>query len=229
MVSCNDNNEDYYKNSIWRVGTVENENLSKIFDIKLDADSSIVKVVKSDYYNNYIPENGQRIYACYTTVDETTNPTEVKLLNLYEMLTKEIFDITPETQDSIGNDPILINEIWMSNDYLNVKFSYISNGHITHFINLVADKEKNYNDNKVHLEFRHNANKDFTGYLGWGLASFNLKSLQNAGANSPIELAIHVNDGSQTDKIYNLSYNFENLETGIVTNISAKEHFLKVK
>jgi hypothetical protein len=139
--------------------------------------------------------------------DGTSYDHKVRLNDLYEVLTKEIFNITAAIQDSIGNDQIAVSDIWIGSDYLNVEFNYAGYNKI-HYINLVSDSTKKYSDNKVHLEFRHNANNDYVTYSKWGIASFNLRSLQaNASADS-INLVICTKEfGTPTDKTYNLTYN----------------------
>ena len=37
---------------------------------------------------------------------------------------KQIMDITPENKDSIGNDPIIVKDVWIANDMLNFKIRY---------------------------------------------------------------------------------------------------------
>jgi len=62
---------------------------------------------------------------------------------------------------------------------------------------LVSDASKVYNDGKIHLEFRHNANKDAGVIMKEGLVSFDIRSLLPVTtANTipaPVTLVIHVN------------------------------------
>jgi hypothetical protein len=130
----------------------------------------------------------------------------VRVNDVYEVLTKGIFNITPATQDSIGNDKISIGDIWVGGDYLNVEFVYPGYNR-THFINLVSDASKTYTDGKVHLEFRHNDNGDAPTYNQWGMASFNIRSLRQTPGNK-VELVIHTNEFSGGNTTYQLTYDY---------------------
>ena len=209
FISCNDD-EGYSLNDVWRsIATVENPDDEAHFFFTLDNGKRMWTVATSN--PQYKPKDGQRIIADYTILSDGpadgSYQHDVKLISAYKILTKEIFGITPETQDSIGNDPVVIEDIWIGNDYLNVQFVYKGQNK-THMINLVSDQSKQYDD-KIHLEFRHNANDDAPTYNMRGIVSFNLRSLQEEGIES-LPLAIHVRESSESDdeKVYELDYTF---------------------
>lgn len=206
--ACNDD-EGYSLDKFYvEMATVVNPNLNTAFFLQLD-DNVLLWTAASNYYN-YIPKDGQRIIANYTLLWDKTETGkydfDVKLNSAYNVLTKGIFDVTPNTNDSIGNDSIVIDQMWIGSDYLNVEFIYPGYSKV-HYINLVNDASKFYNDGKLHLEFRHNANGDSPIYSKKGIVSFNLKAIKDTLTSNERELAIHVNIPNQTtDKVYSLKY-----------------------
>ena len=208
FISCNNDN-GYSLNNVWRsIATVENPDNSAYFYFTLDNGDRMRTIVTTN--PQYKPDDGQRLIADYTILsDGPENGSyqhDVKLIGAYKVLTKGIFDITPDTQDSIGHDPVKIEDIWIGKDYLNVRFVYKGQDK-THLINLVSDELKSSDDGKIHLEFRHNANDDAPAYNIRGIASFDLKTLQTDDVES-LPLVIHVREFDETDKTYELNYNF---------------------
>ena len=132
----------------------------------------------------------------------------LQLNDVYEILTKGIFNLTPETNDSIGNDYIFIEDIWVGSNFLNVEFVY-TGANKTHYINLVSESTKTYDDGKIHLEFRHNANGDYPSYNRWGVVSFDLKSLETTTSDKA-ELVIHTNeyDNGDNENTYAITYKY---------------------
>lgn len=191
------------------LATVGNPDEKNVFFLNLD-DSTMLWTAASAFHN-YKPKDGQRVLANYTILDDK-RPTglydyDVRLNDVYEVLTKPIFNITPATQDSIGNDPIQVTEIWIGSKYLNVEFVYYAFNK-AHFINLVKDDSKTYDDGKIHLEFRHNAMGDFEQDRRYGLASFDISSLMSTTTNT-VPLVIHVNKPNQVeDELHNLTFNY---------------------
>ena len=158
----------------------------------------------------YRPKDGQRVILNYSILSNKPAGSEykhdIRINDVYEVLTKGIFNITSATEDSIGNDNIHIERIWVGSDYLNVEFAYPGYNR-THYINLVSDNAKTYTDGKIHLEFRHNANSDFPNYNKWGYVSFDLKSLRQLGKNS-VDLVIHTNEFNSGNQTYAITYDY---------------------
>ncbi|NDV47561.1 hypothetical protein D0T49_10930 [Paludibacter sp. 221] len=210
MVSCKDDGYslDYY----WiDIATVENTGQRSAFYFRLD-DNTLMFTAASNFYNYYRPKDGQRIIANYTILNDKPEGSaydhDVRLNDVFEVLTKEVYSITPETEDSIGNDPINIVDMWIGNDYLNVEFEFKGLNKV-HFINLVSDANKTYTDGKVHLEFRHNAYGDMPSYRRRGIVSFNLKSLQEGVSGvDKLDLVIHVKESDSVEKTYQQTYKF---------------------
>lgn len=210
LISCNDDNNTSEQNWI-DIATVENPTQSSSFYFRLDNGDRMLAAASDLSY--YRPKDGQRIIANYAILSGTSGSNtykyNVRLNDVYEVLTKSIFKIKPQQQDSIGNDQIEIKSMWVGSDYLNVEFVYPGYNK-THFVSLVMDNAKTYSDNKVHLEFRHNANGDTPSVSQWGMASFNLQSLQSGAASDSVNLVIHTKEyGSTINKTYSLTYKFK--------------------
>lgn len=217
LVSCNmhDNEDSNVANRWTSIATVQNSGLRSDFYFRLD--NNDLMWVRSTNFPNYVPKDGQRIIADYNILSVNNESAlynhKVALVDVYEVLTKGIFAITPATQDSIGNNPIEVRQMWIGSDYLNVEFNYYGYNKI-HFISLVKDAAKTYTDNKVHLEFRHNANADATSYSRWGVVSFKLSTLKQSAVGDSVNLVIHTKEfGSAADRSYNLTYKFGALAT----------------
>lgn len=204
LVSCNDDRDNNYNDSKTDIATVENSENATKFYLKLDNDKVLYTSISELKY--YRPKDGQRIIANYRVLSSTNDTSLVQLLDVYEVLTKDVYKIKPEEQDSIGDDKINIRNIWIGSDYLNVEFDYPGYDMI-HFINLVSDSTKTYNDDKVHLEFRHNDNGDYPSYAKWGMASFRLSYLKSIASADSVNIVIHANVyGSSTKQTYERTY-----------------------
>lgn len=207
--SCDDNKNNYEKYWV-DIATVQNPDSTSAFFFRLDNNDLMWTELSN--FRDYRPKDGQRIIANYTILSDKRATGlydyDVKLNDVYPVLTKGIFQITPATQDSIGNDSIYITDMWIGSDFLNVEFQYEGYDKI-HYINLVSDTSKVYTDGKIHLEFRHNANGDVPYYFRNGIASFNLKSLQSDSVSGVLDLVISVNVPNKVaDESYELTYKY---------------------
>lgn len=211
LVSCKD--ENYYSLDYYWIttATVENPDQRSAFYFRLDNNTSMFTAA-SNLHHYYRPKDGQRIIANYTILNDkpagSSYNHDIRLNDVYTILTKDIYNLTPETQDSIGNDPIQIIQMRRGRDFLDIEFKFHGLNKV-HFINLVSDNSKVYNDGKVHLEFRHNAYNDMPTYTKRGIASFNLKPLQEAAVGvDKLDLVIHVKESETTEKQYDITYQF---------------------
>ncbi|MDR0811045.1 MAG: hypothetical protein LBN23_02040 [Paludibacter sp.] len=189
--------------------TVENPDSVKAFYMTTDAGTRLYTQT-----TNFIPAHRSRYYVLFTASEKmpagSAYDYEVKLTSYQNILTKDIFNITPATQDSIGHDPIGIQNIWIASNYLNIYFVfYRSDYPVTHYINLVADSTKNYNDNALHFEFRHNAKGDYSAYQAWSAVSFDLLPLKENAVGDSLTLVVHAKEFStNADKTYTIGYKF---------------------
>ncbi len=192
--------------------TVENPQAKNQFFMRRD-DNKLLWL-EEGYTQNFKPDDGQRLLIYYNILSDKTDTGvydyDIRVTEAYKVLTKEIFQITPETQDSIGNDPVDAVSIWIGSKYLNVYFEYFTYlASIPHYINLVYDSAKVYDDNKIHLEFRHNANGDEAFHRRWGVASFDISSLQSESVDS-VNLVIHVKKPFQSEnQLFNRTYHYD--------------------
>lgn len=163
---------------------------------KIVMDNKDVLVPVASNYNHYYDsdhshfKDGDRVLMNYTVLGDNKGdnqePTEyyIKINSIWKVLMKGILDITEANKDSIGNDPIIVKDIWMSDSLLNVKIKYWGHNK-THFINLVKQPgELTANNQPVELELRHNSNNDTESTLYSGYVSFKLNTLQITGLDS---------------------------------------------
>jgi hypothetical protein len=217
LSGCMNDEEDFDRYWI-DIATVENpENSTKFF---LRTDDNTLLWTETSVFSAYKPANGQRVIANYSLLSDKRATGlydyDIQLNDVYEVLTKGIFAVTPATQDSIGSDSIYVEDkdIWIGSKYLNVEFLYQGYSK-THFINLVSDTSKTYNDDKIHLEFRHNANNDLAVNNRWGIVSFDLSSLENNLADS-VNLVIHVNlPNKAADTTFERTYHYNAAPAGV--------------
>lgn len=174
------------------------------FGIVQNADNLQIKldngdVVKAVTYNNSGNYNfntrdglnmGDRVFVNFTILDDSLNNSTnvttyfVQLNSLEEILLKQILDITPEKEDSIGNDPIIVQDAWVANDMVNFKLKYWGNSQV-HYINLVKQPgELKAEDQPFQLELRHNSNHDPKDNPYFAYVSFHLDSLMVTGLDS---------------------------------------------
>lgn len=192
MMGCNDEN-GYSLDQQWiGFGILEDTSNNKIV---MDNGDVLLPIAYA-YATNYLGDsrdgfqNGDRILVNFTILGDDTNEAGdvvayfVKINSAREILMKGILDITSENQDSIGNDPIVVQDVWMAQGLLNFKFRYWGK-YATHFINLVKQPgELNPGEQPFQLELRHNSNGDEESVPYTSFVSFKLDSLEIAGLDS---------------------------------------------
>lgn len=129
--------------------------------------------------------DGRRIIANYSILDETASGYNIRLNAMDSVLTKlPVYPstLTAEEQERLGNDPVYILDASFGGDkYLNLKFEVLRNSlTAAHLINLVVDEE-NSNGQQVVLTFRHNAFGDPAVFSAFGRASFDVSGLVPQG------------------------------------------------
>jgi hypothetical protein len=178
--SC-DNKDDYYSlGDIWiSMGIIEKQDNGNNFSVLIDNGDTLVPI---SYNVPYFPiKDSQRVMVNYTILDEVGQSTKkywVKINNIYDILLKEVIELNESNSDSIGNDPVNIDDIWISKNYLNVEFTY-RGGSKTHFINLTCQKRNNIDlSQPIVLDLKHNANNDTDRYSLTGFVTFDLKKIK---------------------------------------------------
>ena len=208
LQSCDDN-DGYSLDKFWvDIATVETDSNSSAYWFVLD-DGTTLWPGASDI--RYLPVKGQRIILNYTILSDHMDGFDhyIKVNNIWNILTKEVIVLTAANADSIGNDPVKINDIWIGNNYLNVDFLFNYGGIRPHAINLVKNSLiPDPQDGKIHLEFRHNAYGSTNTNLYNGLVCFDLKPFQNNSTDS-VTFAIKVLDwDTHNEIVYDLVYKY---------------------
>lgn len=154
-------------------------------------------------------KDNDRITFNFSTVDGTL-PTNIdyiiEITSIQKILLKPITILTPALEDSVGNDPLQINSVWLSKDFLNLDFGFYYDGTTRHYIHLIRAEGEVPTDT-VDLEIRHNANNDNGKDGNYGFVSFNLASLQNNIADS-VKIRVKAKEyNSRTyEKIFTYKY-----------------------
>lgn len=206
--SCDDN-DGYSLGDFWvDIATVETDDNSSAYWFILD-DGTTLWPAASDI--QYLPKQGQRIILNYSILSNQKNEFDhyIKINYIWDILTKKTIVLTATNADSIGNDPVKINDMWIGNHYLNVDFLFNYGGIRPHAINLVENSLiPDPQDGKIHLEFRHNAYGSTNNRLYNGLVCFDLKPYQNSSTDS-VTFAIKVLDWNTRDDVtYDIVYKY---------------------
>lgn len=157
----------------------------------------------------YLPKPNQRVIVNYTILSDRQGEYThyVKVNDIWNVLTKQILELTTENADSIGNDPVQVNAVWVGGDYLNVDFMFNYGGNRPHAINLVENAlSSSSTSNDIELEFRHNAYGSTNNQLYEGFACFDLKPFRNNNTDS-VSFSIKVKDWSG-EKKYDVVYKY---------------------
>lgn len=158
--------------------------------LEMNDDSTLINSDGGEklYINNNISsyfEDGDRVVAVFTKVNEEL-PSGIDLIvdvvDIDTVLLKSIIELTPEISDSLGNDPISVDDLWIAKNYMNINFTFIG-GNAKHLINLAIDTT--YNDT-VSLEIRHNDNNDNGTYQLASFVSFDLTKAKLRAADSVV-------------------------------------------
>lgn len=177
----------------------------------------------------YRPSVNQRVFVNYTILSDERNGYDhyIKVNDIWNVLTKPIIELTEEIADSIGNDPIKVNEFWIGDNYLNTSFSFNYGGEKPHAINMVINTmEETEDEGVLELEFRHNAYNSKSNALYNGFASFDLKPFRQEGKDS-IPITIKVKDWDEV-KTFKLMYKYNEMnkdsQMKAIPDISSNEY-----
>lgn len=177
MQSCLDDDDDDYKYVDWGTVHYENEN----FFIESD-ELGYLSLRDSSLLISYnANREGQRIRMGfdYEKGKGDDQDTYARLYQIEKILTKSAINFTEEMEDSIGNDPINIRQMWLSKNHLNIEYSYkFYNYTIPHMLNLIMMEGYTLDaDGLLEVEFRHNRKEDLPISEGYSYISFDLKSI----------------------------------------------------
>jgi len=207
LASCDWNDDDGYSlNDFWvDFGLVESGDNGVGFKIHVDDGYAIIPV-NADQINYEKYTNDVRVIANYTVIGDvvTEGDEEVyyaKINSLEKVLYKGVFDITPEKEDSIGNDPIHVKNVWKVGHMLNFHLHYWGASEI-HYINLVKEAgEITEDDLPLELELRHNNRDDNKYYQMSAYVTFDLRSIEVEGRDS-VNYIVRATDFDGTEFTY---------------------------
>lgn len=206
FTSCND--DGYSLDSFWvSMATIDNPSgTSNSYMLVLDNGEKLWPAAPFGYYN---PKNGQRVIANYTLLSNGngTYDHDVKINSIFEVLTKPAIKLTTANADSIGNDKLMVKDIWVGSHFLNIEFRYPGSGYKTHMVNLVYSDLFESKGDTLKLQFRQNGYGDNERYLYNGIVSFNLANLTPPSSSSQIILSVDIKNLDGNVETYNLKYN----------------------
>lgn len=219
MISC-DKDDGYSLNEYWlTTGTVMKT--SDYYYVLTDGDKSLWPSASN--VDPELLEDSARVLVNYTILGDAESGDMydfyVKVNSLQNILTKPVFHFNAETsqevKDSIGNDPIYINNAWITDDYLTVEFEF-GGGYAVHYINLVHDTENAETEKgEIIVELMHNKNGDEYNYKQWGLASFELSKLQKEGADSVNILVRSITSSGEYNYNEVINYDYSQSEESV--------------
>lgn len=186
--ACHHNNDHYSMNDFWTgFGLIQKDAVDNKFTIELDNGTLLIPA--TDFPKISELKSDERVLTNFTILGENKNSSVqrqyyVKINSIRKILFKGIYNLTPEKEDSIGNDPIYIKDKWLSKNMLNFELIY-KGGEKIHFINLVRTPESlNNTTEPIVLELRHNTNGDQEKLLLTAIVTFDLSSLKAERKNS---------------------------------------------
>ncbi len=186
LPGCDLDDDEYSLNDAWvGYGLVQKDADAGLSQIVMD-DNEILFPVSTDSWWNQVKDN-DRVLVNFTIIGNKNNENHdeqyyVRINSLRKILYKGILDITPEIEDSIGNDPIDVADKWIKNGMLNFELRYRGGSKI-HFINLVKQPGAIATE-PVILELRHNNNDDPDNIPMLAVVTFDLSSLKIQGKTS---------------------------------------------
>jgi len=183
LLSCNKNDDENYSlGKIWiNMGLVDTINTMG-YNFVIYADNGDTLLPVANAVKHFETFNNQRVIVNYTKLGDMGDSSKVfyvKINNLNNVLYKHIVEENKIDDDSLGNDPVNITEMWTNKNMLNIEFSYWGE-YKTHFINL--ELTDNDSDN-AELVFRHNSTNDNMSYYYNAIVTFNLEKIKIEGQN----------------------------------------------
>ncbi len=226
LFSCDDNSNSLGEFRI-NVATVipEGENA---YSLLLDNGTRLWAAATAVVYQ---PTCNQRVFLNYTILSGAQEGYNhyIKVNDIWNILTKQVIELNTQNEDSIGNDPVKANAVWVGGDYLNVSFMFNYGDVRPHSINLVNNTLSPGNAPGVtELEFRHNSYDSQQDKLYEGFVCFDLKPLRANDADS-VKLSIKVKEltGETT---YDVTYRYNQALQEAITEmpipvVSSNEYY----
>lgn len=193
--ACNNDKEDVYEG----YGMVRCENGSQ-YSIILDDGQTIIP--REDFSQLKLFRDSTRVQSIFTILEEHPSYSEVNLITLDTILTKDILPYLPNTLDSIGQAPVMLTNAWLAHGFLNFEFAFVGNTK-RHMVNLLQRTAK---DGQLEFEFRHNDFNDERTKTMLGVVSFRLHPILSK-LQKNTKIIIRYNDTDSTTETIELIYN----------------------
>ena len=216
FTSCLDDDDGYSLGDYWIGFGIYKGDGAGAVSLIMDNGTVLIPAASSSPGWSLDFSDGDRVLVNYTILDEdeTSSSVEryfVKVNDISDVLMKGIMDITEENEDSIGNDPIIVKDAWITDSLLNFRLKYWGYNN-THFLNLVKEPgELTADDQPFQLELRHNANEDPESIPYIAYVSFSLNSLRVNGLDS-IRFEVTATDYEGVAYQDSGVFNYSNLE-----------------
>jgi hypothetical protein len=187
FTSCVKDDEHYsIGDFIVSFGTIEQKSTAlNDYVIHLDAGDNVIPLTTA--VPSFEIKNNQRVLVSFNPLSDekltdSTVTYQAKINSLRDILFKGIKKYTEVADDSMGHDPIIVRDSWISKTggILTIDIKYYTQGSV-HYINLIDNGEANGIDKPFVLELRHNARGDRSDYPATGYVSFKLDYLKLAG------------------------------------------------
>lgn len=174
----------------------------------LETDQGAVLLPSNLRISSSYLKDKDRVIVSFTILDEAKEADDydyyVEVVDIYKILTKDIIPYSVNISDSLGTDPVELNEPWIKNGYITLDF-FFAGGQpgLKHMVNLTQYPEKT-EDDRILLEFRHNAFQDSYSYKYHGIVAFPTSSIQTNASDS-VQLRIKYSDFDK-EKYYDLTW-----------------------
>lgn len=182
LQSCLDDDDYGNENLLFSIGTVKVME-GQDYYVELDDGSSLYPS-DTTAIHGYAVKDEQRAFVYFSLLEEELPGYEynAKLEHIEDILTKDIYRMPPDKADSIGNDRIDVENVWLTQNHINIvyKFYHSNDMDKKHMLNLVIDEGRDVaDDGYLHLSFRHNAYNDTPLQGGSGIVSFKLDAVRD--------------------------------------------------
>ncbi|MDR1344736.1 MAG: NigD-like protein [Tannerellaceae bacterium] len=208
--SCLNDDQGYSLDDMWMSIATARPLDDNTFYITLDDSTTLWPAAPLHIY--YQPDKPQRVQVNYTVLGDNFQGYDhaIKLNRIDTILTKQLAAGMGEENDATyGNDPVEIDGIWIGDGFLNILFKAYFSGNIKHFINLIPAETE---DNPYKVEFRHNAFRDNSSYLRYGIVAFDLSHINTEGKDVTLTVKVNTFDGvKEIEKKYNSGRNTETM------------------
>lgn len=174
--SCNDDNEHSLGEVVRRMATIRVISGNTYY---LEIDNGQTLWPSATRIPWYKPVDGQRTIVVYTPLGHLENYDEAICVNgLFNVLTKQVEELTTEDEDEYGDDPVMIEHMWIGANFLNIQFVFYIPSHTPHRVSLVLNtttgKPLVDEEGYINLEYRYNNFNNVTSYLKRSYVSYNL-------------------------------------------------------